>query len=174
MKIAILKHDDRHGSSDLSAYATYELANKARAEICAKRVDDRAYTADVEVDEDEDEEPDDTGYEPPGGWQGASHYRNPITDPPKRVSVSERVKALFEAGKYDECVEVYLQFNQDESFAIDEVDVQGGAAEAATAARRRGQVPDVLLHYRGSGSDLATDIKDVLSPYELARLKESL
>lgn len=94
MRITILKYDHRHGC-DLSAFADYELANLARAEICANGIDERVYVPTPMIDED------------------------------PTITVSERVKQLFEAGDYDECVRVYLHYNQDESFSLEEVDVQG-------------------------------------------------
>ena len=95
MKIAILKYDHRHGC-DLSAHDTYAKANEARAKICTQFVDDRVYTADAD-DGDED-------------------------DTDKRT-VSQRVKALFDEGDFDGCVEVYLKYNQDESLDIEEVEM---------------------------------------------------
>lgn len=93
MKITILKYDHRHGC-DLSAHATHALANKARAEICAKRVDDRIYV-----------------------------YPRDAAD--EGETVGERVKSFYDAGQYDECVDLYLEYNTAESFDIEEVEVQG-------------------------------------------------
>jgi hypothetical protein len=95
VKISILKYDHRHGT-DLSAYTTYDDANEARAKICAQFVDARIYTADADNGDEDDTKP---------------------------RTVSERVKTLFEAKRFDECVEVYLKYNQDESLDIDEVEL---------------------------------------------------
>lgn len=94
MKITILKYAHGHGC-DLSAFASHEMANRARAEICANGIDDRVYVP------------------------------TPMLDEDPTVTVSERVKQLFEAEDYDECVRVYLHYNQDESLDLEEVEVQG-------------------------------------------------
>jgi len=111
MKVTILKYDHRDGC-DLSAHATYALANKARAEICVKFVDERIYTP-PHIDDDPD------------------------------TTVSEHVKALFAADNYDECVRVYLSFNQDESLDLEEVDVQG--LDTLLSARELKQLEELLV-----------------------------
>lgn len=122
---------DHRHGCDLSAYADGKLAEHARAKICSEGIDERIYVPAPTLDED------------------------------PSVTVSDRVKELYTKGDYDECVEVYQKYNQDESLDLEEVDVQGYETWS-------------LLVYRGSGSDLATDIKSLLPPHELQRLLEGL